>query len=172
MKTNFLVVVLGLLFISISTGCDPKRGCTDTLADNFDPEAKQDDDTCVPTREKFVGEYEANGTILVGPDTLVPYDQVYVNVVDTTANLATELIIGISNFDQPLYPLTATVVGKYDLDINRQTIGVFTYYGVGNVNGRVLELGMTRLEKITLPDETFYNDTIFLNLYGIKELEP
>lgn len=172
MKTNFLLVVLGLLFIGVSTGCDPKRGCTDTLADNFDPEAKQDDDTCVPTREKFVGEYEANGTILVGPDTLVPYDQVYVNVVDTTANLATELIIGISNFDQPLYPLTATVVGKYDLDINRQTIGAFTYFGVGNVNGRVLELDMTRLEKITLPDETFYNDTIFLSLYGIKELEP
>lgn len=172
MKTNLLIVLLGLLFLGVSTGCDPKRGCTSNLADNFDPEAKQDDDTCIPTREKFVGEYDANGTILIGPDTLVPYDQVYVNVVDTTANLATELIIGISNFDQPLYPLTATVVGKYDLGINRQTIGVFTYYGVGNVNGRVLELDMTRLEKITLPDESTYFDTIILNLYGIKELEP
>jgi hypothetical protein len=172
MKTNLILAVFAFLLVGVSTGCDPKRGCTDNLADNFDPEAKQDDDTCVPTREKFVGEYEANGTILVGPDTLVPYDQVYVNVVDSTANLATELIIGISNFDQPLYPLTATVVGKYDLGINRQTIGVFTYYGVGNVNGRVLELGMTRLEKITLPDETFFYDTLILNLYGIEELEP
>lgn len=168
-KLSFLLSCT--LCVLMAIGCQPKRGCTDAYADNYDPDAKQDDDTCVPTREKFVGEYVANGTIEIGQDTLVPYEQIGLNIEDSTAQGPTQMIIGISNFDAQLYALRATVTSTYRFAVDRQTIGDFTYWGDGNINGRVLEIGMTRLEKITLPDETVINDTIILNLYAIKDLE-
>jgi hypothetical protein len=168
---NLVIVLCCAVSVLIALGCQPKRGCTDAYADNYDPEAKQDDDTCVPTRDKFVGEFVANGTIEIGQDTLVPYEQIGLNIEDSTAQGPTQMIIGISNFDAQLYALRATVTSTYRFAVDRQTIGDYTYWGEGNINGRVLEMAMTRLEKITLPDETFYNDTIRLNLYAIKELE-
>lgn len=153
------------------TGCMKERGCTDVNSDNYDPEATQDDDTCVPTREKFLGDFEANGTIEIGQDTLIPYEQVGLNIVDSTAVGPTGMIVGISNFDVPVNALSAQVTSTYRFNVVRQTLGTYTYFGEGNINGRVLELKMTRLEEITLPDESVINDTIKLNLYAIKELE-
>lgn len=171
MNKNLYIFYILITCLAISVGCQKKRGCTDPYSDNYDAEAKQDDDTCIPTREKFVGQYVANGTIEIGQDTLVPYEQIGVNIEDSTAQGPTQMIIGISNFDAQLYALRATISSTYRFSVDRQTIGDYTYWGDGNVNGRVLEIGMTRLEKITLPDETFYNDTIYLNLYAIKDLE-
>ena len=171
MRTNLYILLFSAIYAVAIIGCQEKRGCTDSYSDNYDPEATQDDDTCVPTRAKFVGEFDANGTILLGPDTLVPYENIGVNIVDSTAVGPTGLIIGISNFDAQLYALSATVVGTFNFNIGRQSLGDYTYWGDGNINGRVLEIQMTRTEKITLPDESFYYDTLGLNLYAIKEID-
>ncbi len=172
MKTKSLTLIsIGFICLAVIVGCDKKRGCTDPFSDNYDPEAVQDDDTCVKTRLKFVGEYDGYGTIETGQDTLVSYDQIGINIVDSTAVGQDGLIIGISNFDAQLYALSATVTSTYGLTINFQQIGVYSYWGEGNINGRVLELNMTRTEEITLPDESTYLDTLFLNLYGLQELE-
>lgn len=171
MRKNLYIVLACIVCTAVAIGCQPKRGCTDAYSDNYDPEAKQDDDTCIPTREKFVGEYTANGTIEIGEDTLVPYEQIGLNIEDSTAQGPTQMIIGISNFDAQLYALRGTVRSTYKFSIDNQTIGDYTYWGDGNVNGRVLEIKMTRKEVITLPDETTINDTIRLNLYAIKDLE-
>lgn len=165
-----LLTVIGLAFV-VSYGCQEKRGCTDAYADNYDPEATQDDDTCIPTRAKFVGVFDANGTIEIGQDTLVPYENVGLNIVDSTAVGQDGLIIGISNFDVPVNALSARVISTYRFSVIPQSLGVYTYWGEGNINGRVLELKMTRTEEITLPDATTVLDTIRLNLYAIKELE-
>jgi hypothetical protein len=175
--TKKLYIVVALLVATTAiVGCVQKRGCTDSYSDNFDPEATQDDDTCEPTRDKFVGEYEANGTIWVGPDTLVPYDDVYVNIYDSTLASSNRegLILDISNMDPayPVLPLSAAVSGTYSLNIIPQNIGEpYRYYGNGNINGRVLELYITRIETITLPNSSTVDDTTILNIYGIKELE-
>lgn len=171
MRKNFYLIYILIASVAISVGCQKPRGCTDPYSDNYDPDAKQDDDTCIPTRDKFLGQYLANGTIEIGEDTLVPYEQVGINIEDSTAIGNTGLIIGVSDFDQPLYALRATVNSTYKFSVDRQTIGNYTFYGDGLVNGRVLEMHYTRLELITRPDETTYNDTIRLNLYAIKELE-
>ena len=171
MKKNLFILTVSVLCLAIVAGCDKKRGCTDNYSDNFDPEAVQDDDTCIPTREKFVGEYDGFGTIEIGPDTLVSYDQVVLNFVDTTAIGPTGLIIGISNFDVPLVALSATVTGTYELMVNNQVIGVYNYWGDGNINGEVVELDMIRTEEITLPDASTYKDTILLHVHGIKRDE-
>jgi hypothetical protein len=63
---------IGLLLcgsVFIQYGCGEIRGCTDSYSDNYDAEATEDDDTCVPTRFKFVGEYDAHGTTYSHPDT-------------------------------------------------------------------------------------------------------
>lgn len=43
-----------------SASCTPDRGCTETTADNYDPEAKEDDGTCIPARDKMIGNYTYN----------------------------------------------------------------------------------------------------------------
>lgn len=171
MNKSLYIFLIGIVCTAVTIGCQEKRGCTDAYSDNYDPDATQDDDTCVPTREKFVGEYEANGTIEIGPDTLVPYQQVGLNIVDSTAVGPSDLIIGVSNFDVPVNALSAQVASTYRFTVIRQSLGVYTYWGEGNINGRVLEIHMTRTEEVTLPDATTVLDTIKLNLYAIKELE-
>lgn len=169
MTKNLFYIFFSLCLAAIVVGCQPRRGCTDAYSDNFDPEAKQDDDTCIPTRLKFVGEYDCHGTIETGQDTLVPYDQVYVNIVDSTAVGPTGLIMGVSNFDAQLYALSAVTSGTYSMAINRQTLGAYSYWGTGEISGRVLTVKMTRIELI---DETLnLYDTLQLNIYGLRNIE-
>jgi hypothetical protein len=171
MRKNLFILVFAISASIVVIGCQEKRGCTDSYSDNYDPEATQDDDTCVPTRDKFVGEYYANGTIEDDPGILIAYEQIGVNIVDSTAVGQDGLIIGISNFDVPVNALSAVVSGTYNFNVIRQSLGVYTYWGSGNINGRVMEMNMTRTEEITLPDLTTTLDTIYLNLYAIKEPE-
>lgn len=168
MTKNLYYILFSLLIASVVIGCQPKRGCTDSFSDNFDPEAKQDDDTCVPTRFKFVGEYDCHGTIETGQDTLVPYDQVFVNIVDSTATTQNGLIMGVSNFDAQLYALSAVTTSTYKFAVNRQTLGAYSYWGTGEISGRVLTVQMTRLELIDEAANLY--DTLQLNIYGLQEI--
>jgi len=171
MKKTLTIFLFGAIIIALGTSCQNKRGCTDQYSDNYDPEAEQDDDTCIPTRLKFVGEYDGHGTIEMAPDSLVGFDQVAINIDDSTAFTLDGLVIGISNFDAQLYALSATVTGSYNYMINNQWLGNYNYSGDGSISGRVLEMTMTRIERIEIQPEVFEYDTLFLNLYGIKEPE-
>jgi hypothetical protein len=44
-----------LLFGLTLTGCEKKEGCTDPLAENFDPSAELENATCITQRQKFLG---------------------------------------------------------------------------------------------------------------------
>lgn len=171
MKKNLLILVFGIFCAVMISSCDKRRGCTDPTSDNYDSEAVEDDDTCIPTRFKFVGDYESYGTIEDEPGILISYDQIGLNIEDSTVTNAQEFIIGISNFDVPVNTLDGVVTGTYTFNVKRQQIGVYTYWGTGNINGRVLEMKVTRTEEVTLPDMSTGLDTILLSLYGLKELE-
>lgn len=165
---------IGLLLFSsafLQFGCSKIRGCTDSYSDNFDPEATEDDDTCVPTRQKFIGEYDSHGTTNTGDTVLTDYDQVTISITDETANKPDELILGFTNFDLPIYALGAVVVSKYKLSIPYQTIGAFSYSGDININGTVLEMSYRRLERIEITPDVFEFDTLYLNLYGFQEVQ-
>lgn len=171
MKINMLPAVL-LMFAAafVQTGCSEIRGCMDSYSDNYDPEATEDDDTCVPTRMKFVGDYDAHGNIIYRLDSMISADQVDLTITDETAESPDELILGVSNFDQPLYALNLLITSKYEFSIVNQSIGAFTFYGTGNINGRVLELNYTRIEEIEIEPDVFEYDTIQLSLYGLQEI--
>jgi hypothetical protein len=47
---------MALLTIGVMSSCQPE-GCTDPMSDNYDSKAKKDDGSCIPWREKFVGNY-------------------------------------------------------------------------------------------------------------------
>ncbi|MFT4525965.1 MAG: hypothetical protein ACI85F_002123 [Bacteroidia bacterium] len=61
---------IALIFILMSSSCQPERGCMDPTADNYNVNAEKDDGTCVLAREKLIGEYT--------------YTRVYIDVRDTT----------------------------------------------------------------------------------------
>ena len=171
MNRPFYRFLLCVLMVGTAVSCQKERGCTDAYADNYDPEAKEDDDTCIHKRFKFIGDYDCNGTMEIGPDTLVPIADFLVNFTDSTTENQNDLIITIHNFDRTQYPLRATVTSMYNFSIPKQEVTGFYYSGSGEISGRVLSMHMTRIEEIQLPDESFVNDTVLLHLYGLKRLE-
>lgn len=153
-------------------GCSPERGCTDPNADNYDPEAGEDDDTCIPTNLKFLGEYDARGTSREEGDTaLTSYDQIALTVTNETAGDPLKLILGISNFDTEIYSLDAVIISQYRFNIPTKEIGAFTFFGSGNINGKVLEMVYTRIEEIEVAPDEFEQDTLHLSLHAIQQPE-
>jgi hypothetical protein len=91
-----------------------------------------------------------------------------VNIVDSTATTQNGLIMGVSNFDAQLYALSAVTTSTYKFAVNRQTIGAYSYWGTGEISGRVLTVQMTRLELIDEASNLY--DTLQLNIYGLQEI--
>lgn len=56
---NFLILLSFSAFCLISVSCKKTRGCIDPYADNFNPAAEVDDNSCIPPRNKFFGVYSA-----------------------------------------------------------------------------------------------------------------
>ncbi len=66
--TSFkLLPIFGLAFLLLlgmsSTGCK-KEGCTNPKSDNYNPDAKADDGSCIPWRNKFLGTYTTSGSCI------------------------------------------------------------------------------------------------------------
>ncbi|MCB0704564.1 MAG: hypothetical protein KDC34_04615 [Saprospiraceae bacterium] len=59
-KMNPAKSILFAFFVVFSLGafssCQ-KEGCTDPMSDNYNPDAKKDDGTCTPWRDKFLATY-------------------------------------------------------------------------------------------------------------------
>jgi len=126
MNKSFYRLLLCVLISGVAVGCQKERGCTDVYADNYDPEAKQDDDTCIHKRLKFIGDFDCNGTLEIGQDTLVPQEEFLVNITDSTAQGEEGLIITIQDFDRTEYPLRATVTNTYGFTITNQDVTGFS----------------------------------------------
>lgn len=56
MRTTFFSLML-CAAIPVLHGCLPKAGCTDHTAENHDPEAEENDGSCIPSRKKLIGNY-------------------------------------------------------------------------------------------------------------------
>ena len=61
MKPYFKIITYRFIFclsLSTTTSCS-KKGCTNPKSDNYNPDAKKDDGTCVPWRNKFIGSFSS-----------------------------------------------------------------------------------------------------------------
>lgn len=166
-----LPLFLAAAFVFALSGCLEKRGCTDVNSDNYDPNASQDDDTCIPTVEKFLGNYEGYGqNIAWGSDEM--FENVKVFITDSTAVEPMELILYIENLDIPTNTLDALVTDKFEYEVPLQTISganTFQYSGRASISNRVLRMEMQRQEYDEVEDTTYVNDYVFYALKVIEE---
>ena len=160
----FVLVLLTIGFVG--TSCSEKRGCTDQYSDNFDPEASQDDDTCIPTTDKFEGEYFGQGQDEDGNQ----YENIRVCITDSTATEPLSILIYIEQFDLPENTLDGRIENTWDIVIDNQTINAadpIQYVGSGSLSGRVLTLDLTRSWYDEVLDSTLFRSA---NFYALKEI--
>ncbi len=72
MKNTWLLVFLSIIIIGV-WACTPHRGCMEITADNFDPSAEENDGTCIPSRDKMIGNFSYTriwNDVIMGTDTL------------------------------------------------------------------------------------------------------
>ena len=135
--SNLAVSGLFLLFTCtiLLSSCKKEEGCTDPASENYDPEAKDDDGTCIPITEKFLGTY----TVLEECST-----DTYTYTMSITDSSSDGFTIVMANFGDFQQAVTATVDGKF-LSIPDQTIinnsgNISIMSGLGEINGNSLTL--------------------------------
>lgn len=105
----FSLVFLLLLGMS-STGCK-KEGCTNPQSDNYNPDAKADDGSCTPWRNKFLGTYTTSGSCIT--ELSLPAD----NLTITPSTSDEQKII----FEILDWTWTGKVTEQFKVEIPEQT---------------------------------------------------
>ncbi len=132
------IAVVAILAVSTFglSGC-AKEGCTDPTADNFDAEAKDDDGSCIPARDKFLSQYNVAESCPSGNFTYT------VNIVPSTT--AADGVV-INNFAELGVAISGTVSGS-SLSIPNQNVTVqglaVSINGTGALNGTLLIINYT-----------------------------
>jgi len=130
MKTlrNF-TLLLAMAAITL-TSCK-KEGCTNEQSENYDSEAKKDDGTCVPWRNKFLGTYSAVENCTSGNGS-------YTLTVSESSAGAVNVILNIDGIT-----ISGTVSGN-SITMPNQTVIItgfsFTFSGSGQLSGNILTL--------------------------------
>lgn len=112
-----------LVLISFSVGCKQESGCTEFGSDNYDPDAIVDDGSCIPARDKFLGDFQVSSDCFSSGYA--------VNIAPATKN--DEVIL--SNVSDTLTDVTAKVFLN-EITIEDQSVGI----GV-SIEGAGLSLG-------------------------------
>jgi hypothetical protein len=120
---TFCFLIFATLFIT-SCGDDEVTGCTDPNAENYNPDADTNDNTCVYTRDKFIGEY-VGSFACPGFLSAIDTDSIGFSIVagldDTNFNEVIITLRDVSGFD---IPLTANASGNMLTDINAELLGI------------------------------------------------
>jgi hypothetical protein len=121
--------------ISFSTSCTKTEGCTDPTAENYDPEAELENNTCVTQRQKFLGLFLADGLCSNGSQS----QGYFVEVRKSNQNLDDILLFNVgNNFTNPVIAL----VSRNQIIIDRQDPDAIGRYisGSGSIIGTKLTL--------------------------------
>jgi len=105
---KFLKIV-PLIIMVILAGCKGKGGCTDPNAENFDPSAEVEDNTCISPRDKFKGIY----TIMYQCSANKQPEVKLIEVKAANDNLTDILIYGLNGYTIP----TRATVNKSEFKI-------------------------------------------------------
>lgn len=139
MKKNPILTLLIFFFslvMFLSSGCGVD-GCTDPMSDNFNAEATDDDGTCIPWRDKFMGQYTVSESCPSGTYTFE------INIVQGASAADAIIINNLGDFGKAV---NATVNGA-NVNIPNQNItdqGVTaSINGSGSINGNLLIINYT-----------------------------
>lgn len=125
---RILMAVLIGLTLSTFTSCQTD-GCTNIHAENYDPDADNDDGSCILSRDKFIGSYNVNENCDSGN---------WNYSISVTASTTAEDAIVIGNFGDYAVNLRATVSGA-NITFNDTQDGI-TFSGTGNISGNTLTI--------------------------------
>jgi hypothetical protein len=135
------IVLLSVLLLSLTnlTSCK-KKGCTDTLAENYDSKAKKDDGSCTYAATDFLGTYNSSKTCSYEPNSTFTM---------TIKEGPSKNEILISNFGDFGLTLKATVNGN-NLTFKDNDVDA-TYEGTGYLVGNNLTLNFEVCETYYYP---------------------
>jgi len=133
--TMLLIMFIGAGTLTL-TSCT-KKGCTTLESDNYDPDAKEDDGSCIPWRNKFIATYNYTESCDgFAPET---YQLTITPSSSNTANIIFSLTDGTGSIT-----FSGTVTGETSLQIPNQTINVdgisVSVQGSGSITGNTLTL--------------------------------
>lgn len=153
MKTtqfNFSKIISTVKYLGVATmfvaglaafsGC-AKKGCTDATADNYDADATEDDDSCVPARDKFLGSYSVQEACGSGNYT---YD---ISIVTSASGDLKVIINNLGDFTLTINA-AATVNGS-NITIDNATYNNATLTGSGSISGNLLTITYTITDNAT-----------------------
>ncbi len=125
-----MVILSSFLF----SGCDKKQGCTDPLAENYDPSAEIENATCITQRQKFLGLYDAQEQCII-----TNTNAFFSEVRKANDNLTDILIFNFNN--TYINPVRATVnrttfvIDRQDPDGTGHAI-----QGEGSIQGNIITI--------------------------------
>lgn len=125
MSKNAFVLLLSIGAL-IFHGCTPNYGCTETTADNYDINAVEDDGTCIPARDKLIGNYIYYGfwtDVITGMDTVATGNMQITEA--NTSNIDFNLNVDGQRFFQGS-------VSQNAITFETHVMGTSTYNGTGS----------------------------------------
>jgi hypothetical protein len=129
--------IFGLLIIFTYLSCNPKPGCTDFRAENYDPSAEKDNGECVLQREKFLGAYigTSAGCNLINAE----YETTIREANDNLTDVIIENLGGLVDKD-----IRATISGNTITIDNDKNVPNGEYVdGDGIIIGNLINLSIT-----------------------------
>lgn len=135
-RTHFFSCLLFFsCFISGTTlsSCGKEKGCTTLESDNFDPDAEEDDGSCIPWRDKFIGSYLVISDMCAGGTYSL-------SIIASTQD---ELKIVINNLNNVSGISLVADVSANSFTIPQVTLQGQTIFGNGQLNGDILNINYT-----------------------------
>lgn len=113
LRTVCSSLLLFCVVFFLGQGCSKREGCTDPKAENFDPSAERENNTCILARQKFLGIYTASD--LCFPNPAISY---FAEIIASNENL-TDIRINLFHDGYYVRSVIATV-NKNEIVIPRQ----------------------------------------------------
>jgi hypothetical protein len=136
---KFILPVLILGGTLLMSSCT-KKGCTDSMANNYSSSAKKDDGSCKFDRDAFIGSYSATYTDLC--------DGISTGNMSITASTSAKNKVVITADGSNI---VGTVNGT-GISIESQNVGGLSWSGNGSINGNILTLNLVYYD--AFEDET------------------
>lgn len=134
-----IILFLGISVALTSLSSCEKKGCTDSMANNYSSKAKKDDGSCKFDRDALIGTFVMNGSVNCDESGNSNISNATISI--TASSSAKNKVV--MNIDGSLVTLT---VNGSSITVDNQSASGFTYSGSGQINGNNLTLNLVEYD--------------------------